>query len=107
MELVTLKELAGTVTAAGIAAGSAIVGHLVDVTHNGARFTWIQVVVIVVLAAWWGMVLDSSLPKVPGRGAAIALVGLGALPAYVAARAAIPGIVSAIVDRFKALIGKG
>lgn len=101
-----IKQLAGAAQAAAISSGSAAVAQLVDVIHNGAKFSWAQWGVIVVLAAWWGLMLDSALPDpMPGRGAAIALLGgLGAMPAFVAARAAVPGIVNSVVDYLKSFL---
>lgn len=101
-----IKQLAGAAQAAAISSGSAVVAQLFDVIHNGVKFSWGQWAVIVVLAAWWGLMLDSALPDpMPGRGAAIALIGgLGAVPAFVAARAAVPGVVTAVIDYLKSFL---
>lgn len=94
--------------AAAISAGSALVAHTVDVVHNGVKFSWPQWAVIFLLAGWWGLILHNALPAaMPGRGAVIAVVGgLGALPAFAAARAAVPDVLKALFERLKALILK-
>lgn len=106
MDAEQVKQIAGAAQAAAISSGSALMAQFFDMVHNGIKFSWRQWFVILLLAAWWGLMLDSALPKtMPGRGAAIALVGgLGAVPAFVAARAAVPGVVTAAIDYLKSFL---
>lgn len=106
MDTESVKATAAVVKATLIGGISAALGHLVDIVHNGLRFSWLISIMVVVCGAWLGWLMDGLLPRdLDERGVYIGIVCVSARPVVIGIKDLGPDVARAIVDRIKRMIG--
>lgn len=89
-----IDKASGIVKAGLLASFGGLVGHLVDVVHRKATFSWLSFFVAILVAFFVGQVLGEWLPhELPGRDGILMVSGTSGYPVLVLLQERVKGLI--------------